>query len=288
VSYEDFLPSPPAAALSSSALQRGNQETSSLSDTAPGNSSRIDFYDDGLNLKHYDIVGSKSLSHLAGSIPTVVLDDIMDKNKSDGLAKLIISAQSMWFLLQLLGRQLEHLPITLIEINTAVHILCALAVYILWWYKPQGVCRPTVIKINSLDFSSPGTDILDRPPQHAMREGGLKRALIYPVLELAYGGLHALAWSASFPSAIEQWCWRIASLFLITFGFISLFFICIVVFLPAGFRKLLTAFTKMQVFLVLLFILAKLYITIESVASLRSLPEGAFTTPSWSNILPHF
>ena len=32
-----------------------------------------------------------------------------------------------------------HVPISLLELNTAAHAICALAIYVLWWEKPFDV-----------------------------------------------------------------------------------------------------------------------------------------------------
>ncbi|PMD26347.1 hypothetical protein NA56DRAFT_543155, partial [Hyaloscypha hepaticicola] len=64
---------------------------------------------------------------------------ISDKSNASGLAKAMVCIQALWFCIQALSRVLRSLPITLLELNTFAHSLCALLIYILWWHKPLDV-----------------------------------------------------------------------------------------------------------------------------------------------------
>ena len=39
----------------------------------------------------------------------------------------------------------QHIPISLLELNTFGHAICALLVYLLWWEKPFEVDYPTMV-----------------------------------------------------------------------------------------------------------------------------------------------
>ncbi|RPB06380.1 hypothetical protein P167DRAFT_497744, partial [Morchella conica CCBAS932] len=71
--------------------------------------------------------------------------DIVDKGKANLLAKLIVCAQGSWFVLHLLGRQLARLPIALLEVHVAIHILIAAVIYLLWWNKQLDVNEPIIL-----------------------------------------------------------------------------------------------------------------------------------------------
>ena len=43
-----------------------------------------------------------------------------------------------------------HIPISLLELNTFGHAVCALLIYFLWWNKPFDVDYPTVIQSKTL------------------------------------------------------------------------------------------------------------------------------------------
>jgi hypothetical protein len=79
------------------------------------------------------------------AIPYVSEEEITDKSKADGLAKLLVSLQAAWFCMQCITRAVQHLPISLLEITTAGHALYTLLTYILWAQKPMNISRPTLI-----------------------------------------------------------------------------------------------------------------------------------------------
>jgi hypothetical protein len=88
--------------------------------------------------------GVRLLSFL-GRLPPIHENQILDKSKADGLAKTIVCFQAFWMIVQTIARLITHLPITLLEINTIGHVLCALVLYLLWWSKPLEVRDPVLI-----------------------------------------------------------------------------------------------------------------------------------------------
>ena len=77
-----------------------------------------------------------------GLLPDIEKNYLNDKSKSDGLSKLIACAQAAWLIVQVVGRLILGLQVTLLEINTLGHVLCALIIYVLWWHKPRMVLEP--------------------------------------------------------------------------------------------------------------------------------------------------
>jgi hypothetical protein len=99
------------------------------------------------------------LTRTKQTIPHVADEVIKDKSKSDSFAKAIVCVQATWMLLQTLARPLQHLPVTLLEVNTLAHVVAAVIMYGLWWYKPQNVgvreqveIQPDVAAIMSPSF----------------------------------------------------------------------------------------------------------------------------------------
>ncbi|KAL8940610.1 MAG: hypothetical protein Q9216_002723 [Gyalolechia sp. 2 TL-2023] len=70
-------------------------------------------------------------------IPFVSEDEIWDK--------------TAWFCAQCIARIAQGMPVSLLELNTFAHAVCALLVYILWWNKPLDVQEPTVIDVGQSD-----------------------------------------------------------------------------------------------------------------------------------------
>ncbi|KAL9131223.1 MAG: hypothetical protein Q9175_006823 [Cornicularia normoerica] len=78
-----------------------------------------------------------------GFLPKISKEDILDKSKSDNMSKMISVVQALWMLAQIIGRLIIDLPVTLLEVNTLAHIMCAMIIYILWWDKPKLINEPT-------------------------------------------------------------------------------------------------------------------------------------------------
>ncbi|KAK3688991.1 hypothetical protein B0T22DRAFT_490553 [Podospora appendiculata] len=74
--------------------------------------------------------------------------DLADKSKANGMAKALVCLQALWFCIQCLARVAQGLPLSLLELNTVAHALCALTVYVLWWHKPLDIGRPTALPVD--------------------------------------------------------------------------------------------------------------------------------------------
>lgn len=57
-----------------------------------------------------------------GHLPDVPEGVILDKSKANDLAKAMVLVQASWMLLQTIGRLIARLPVTLLEVNTVVHV----------------------------------------------------------------------------------------------------------------------------------------------------------------------
>ena len=84
-------------------------------------------------------------------LPFLTEEGIWDKSKANGLAKTIVCVQAAWFCTQCVARLGQGMPISLLELNTFAHAICALLVYVLWWNKPLDVHEPTVIDVSQSD-----------------------------------------------------------------------------------------------------------------------------------------
>jgi len=81
------------------------------------------------------------------------LSEVQDKSKAGAIAKAVACFQAGWLLLQCFGRQLEGIHITLLELNTAIHVVLAIFMYIIWWEKPLDIGHSIPV-----DCSRLGTD----------------------------------------------------------------------------------------------------------------------------------
>jgi len=78
-------------------------------------------------------------------LPGISETQIRDKSKASGLAKTLVCIQAAWFCMQCIVRLTQGLTISLLELNTFAHALCAFIVYILWWNKPLDIEESTPI-----------------------------------------------------------------------------------------------------------------------------------------------
>ena len=68
-----------------------------------------------------------------GVFPHISHGMISDKSKANLLGKGLICIQVIWFLIQCIARAAAGYPLTLLEVHTMVHVVCALLMYALWW-----------------------------------------------------------------------------------------------------------------------------------------------------------
>lgn len=105
-------------------------------------------------------------------ITEINIRDIQDKGKASVLAKVIICGQVGWMVLQLIGRQIAGLTMTLIELHTLIHILIAAITYWFWWQKPLDVCEPIPINMEIPKEVKPGWG---ERPEHFQSKGGFRK-----------------------------------------------------------------------------------------------------------------
>lgn len=87
----------------------------------------------------------KSPRFIDDLVPNLSKVEIKDKSKANGLGKLLVCCQASWFVIQSVARVCQGVPISLLELNTVAHSLCALLIYLLWWDKPFDIGEPTLI-----------------------------------------------------------------------------------------------------------------------------------------------
>ncbi|KAJ7681023.1 hypothetical protein DFH06DRAFT_1405873 [Mycena polygramma] len=72
-------------------------------------------------------------------------EDIMDKSKGDGLSKGLALFQGLWFILQIIARFAQRLPVSELEVATLAFAVVNLFTWLLWWHKPLDVQEPILI-----------------------------------------------------------------------------------------------------------------------------------------------
>lgn len=169
------------------------------------------------------------------SCPEITEDDIKDKGKQDYFAKAIAILQICWLILSLITRTSRGLPFSQFETLTLGLAVCGVAIYIIYWYKPQGVGVPMKIAkrggytvpqfsrtYDSLwDVLSNSKKTLSPQSVHRIRNDNIPPAgsdkwntpiLVLAFLSAVFGCLHVIAWNFEFPSEVEKLLWRIATI----------------------------------------------------------------------------
>jgi hypothetical protein len=75
------------------------------------------------------------------NVSDVVVDKsvIEDKNKGVKMARFLTLFQILWFSINSIGRVIQHLAITTLELTTLGFIICTLGTYFFWAHKPMDI-----------------------------------------------------------------------------------------------------------------------------------------------------
>jgi len=76
----------------------------------------------------------------------VTEEEITHTSKGDGLSKIIFALQSTWFILQCVGRWVQGLNLTQLELTTLAMASLNGITFALWWDKPLGA--QTLVRVH--------------------------------------------------------------------------------------------------------------------------------------------
>jgi len=209
--------------------------------------------------------------------------------KSDKLAKTLVCIQVSWLVIQAIARRIEMLPVTLLELNTIAQVWITLVLYGVWWYKPQGIAEAIEIDFSQcaqcqkqLDANGITPFVLSDRLSILPKELGSPLSLGFIQIVIAvYITIDALGWTAYFPTDAERILWHVS---------IGMLAVAVTVFLLLVLilRVYKIDTPHVALFVVLFFeMIGRTLLTIEAFISIRSLPIGAYSTPSLSDFLPH-
>ncbi|KAF9008079.1 hypothetical protein BDQ17DRAFT_1237491, partial [Cyathus striatus] len=74
--------------------------------------------------------------------PDIKEADIQDKSKADGPTKILLVTQTLWFVIQCIGRYIQGYALAPIEVTTLAVTACTFMLSIIWWHKPFDVRHP--------------------------------------------------------------------------------------------------------------------------------------------------
>lgn len=81
--------------------------------------------------------------------PNIDKQVIGDKNKMDGLVRVITTLQTLWFVINSLARVAQHLMLTVFELTTLGFIVCTIGTTFCWGHKPSDVAYAINIESNA-------------------------------------------------------------------------------------------------------------------------------------------
>lgn len=79
------------------------------------------------------------------SITSVLIVDIEDKSKSNGISKIFALCQICCLFVHLIARAAANVLINTLKLFTASNGACAVVSYLFWWSEPKGMTRHSLV-----------------------------------------------------------------------------------------------------------------------------------------------
>ncbi|KAK0614369.1 hypothetical protein B0T14DRAFT_570310 [Immersiella caudata] len=241
---------------------------------------------------------------------------IDDRSKADILQKGLVLLQITWMALQCIARKAYGLPITLLELHTMVHVVCAFSMYTFWLEKPLDVKSAEIldgskfgdVALDERHFHQRGTNLpglklswvlagdIIRVSEglSAVLTAGLSNPILITstiFLPLVYGSVHLSAWDFEFPTPIEGLLWKISGIVIATTFPAWIVLGAVRAGTDACVRTLYkyteTSLALLGRALMYAVALCRIYIVVEAFVSLPAVPIGVYWTPAWIQMIPH-
>ena len=88
--------------------------------------------------------------HVPYPIPKLIdKRKIADRNKSEGLVRIIAVGQTLWFILNCIGRKVQNLDLTTLELTTLGLIVPTLGTFFFWYHKPCDVSTAIEMSVDT-------------------------------------------------------------------------------------------------------------------------------------------
>ncbi|PTB55601.1 hypothetical protein M431DRAFT_82932, partial [Trichoderma harzianum CBS 226.95] len=228
----------------------------------------------------------------------------LPKSKSDALVKTLAIMQVLWLTIQLAARRYYGLASAPFEISTVALSASTIILYVLEWNKPKDVSVPIYLqKTTPKDpFEEAFKKVFEAAPYPYLRFPIIPTKLYHipscafhvaysnddVVSILSFGGIHIFAWNFFFPTKIEQQLWRVCSVAatVLPLPYLATHYSFMKHGADVG-KTRLRQIRTIQGVLALFYVLARLFLIIESLRSLYYLPRYAFES-TWSVNFPHW
>lgn len=254
-----------------------------------------------------------------GKLTLIRSNELDDKCKGDWVAKLLVLSQIIWFFVQCVGRVLQRLPLSELEIITFAYTLMNLIIYAVWWEKPYQVSEPVRVyehlpaRANLCQEEGSMIDLLhmlyayitgdqdewtnlrkrlSTPSFYTGRfrfsekDGDSWTTLTLASTAIAFGLPHILGILSPFSSTMLQILWNMSTIFMCAAPLIIL-----IPFLRSKGRRHKTVTAWMMVLSAIalpsIYVMCRLITLMIAALSLRNLPPKAFHNIEWSRFFPH-
>ena len=238
--------------------------------------------------------------------------ELDDRSKQDALVKGLTSAQALWFLVQTVARAQQGLVIAPLQVATLAYISMAAFISGCWWHKPYDVRMACILDgclaIKKALPSDAAVPIINTSAWTVVHQSGIRlrhvpgeamceisiiatakhksasTLSLFGILAILFSAIHCAAWSYIFPTSVETWLWRA-----LTCGaMLSGVWIAVIPYIQGLLKHVPTrihAATSWS--LVALYLLSRLYISIESIIAFRWAPHSVYEQAEWSAYIPH-
>ncbi|KAK4445191.1 hypothetical protein QBC34DRAFT_307399 [Podospora aff. communis PSN243] len=245
---------------------------------------------------------------IIAELPRVTEQEIMDKSKGDWITKLFALVQVFWLWAQVGRRIALGLAITQLEIMTVAFAVCSGITYFMYWSKPKDVSSrfrikatrpPTQEDMIEMAKKGPSSVYFRRVPLsigndcfHNVTEAKtpyIVGALATACFGIVFATIHFMCWNWEFLSETEKLLWRVSCVLLVACP-LPVAFLMIAHWLlrteyPTGYHGEL--FVAARRVIEGTYVVARLFIVVESCRSLWYQPSDAFAaTPGFSSV-PH-
>lgn len=237
-----------------------------------------------LTALQWDLVCQKNIAELPETVPQT----LENLDRGGTIVKLLALLQVGHLIVQLIARQVAHLPSSQLEITALAYSISSFAVYLLFWGKPQGVeiyqtveatRMPTRDEVVAIAKRAPDTwwKSLHTPDEMLKYTPLPNDAIQYPsknkqerswgivLCGVLFGCVHLVAWNFQFHTSWERIAWRT----------------CSVVTSVLPITLVVTENSPYVIVSCLFYTVARLFLLIEAFRTLFYLPPDAFIE-TWS------
>ena len=231
--------------------------------------------------------------------PTTTVWEILDKTEHDRLGKTAAIAQTVWFILQYVGRWGAGQPKTQLEVMTLAYVVINAIISVLWMGKPRDIREPIDPRGRIISPVTPQKTLCEDWPSVVLDALGSVDGVkswasltVFPVVGVLFGGIHCFALWTPFPTKREAVLWKVSALYCTV---LSLFIA--VGYIPgeSGLDKKKDVDDDVDDIvgecLACLFgvgyLVCRVILIVLAFTSLRALSPGMYQITNWVSLFPH-